>query len=233
MTVDQGCEERRSSKLKKLLNLPPDGLEPLQKQELEEFLLSSEQAFSLDEDDLGRTFLVHHKVDTGDSPPIKQAPRRIPFSRRKVVEELIADMKKKGIIQPSVSAWASPIVLVPKRDDTLRFCVDYRKLNAVTKKDVYPLPRINDILDTLGKSRYFTTLDLASGFWQIEMDPATREKSAFTTHCGLFEFVRMPFGMCNAPATFQRLMQLILAGIEWKYCFVYLDDIYTSLFEDI
>ena len=131
-----------------------------------------------------------------------------------MVEELVADMRKKGIIQPSVSAWASPIVLVPKKDDTLRFCVDYRKVNAVTKKDVYPLPRIDDILDTLGKSRYFTTLDLASGFWQIEMDPATREKSAFTTHCGLFEFNRMPFGMCNAPATFQRLMQQILVGIE-------------------
>lgn len=98
-------------------------------------------------------------------------------------------------------------------------------MNAVTKRDVYPLPRIDDILDTLGKSRYFTTLDLASGFWQIEIGPATREKSAFTTHCGLHEFVRMPFGMCNAPATFQRLMQVVLAGIGWKYCFVYLDDI--------
>ncbi len=108
-------------------------------------------------------------------------------------------MMKKGIIQPSTSAWASPIVLVPKRDKTVRFCVDYRRVNAITKKDVYTLPRIDDIL---GKSRYFSTLDLASGFWQIEMDPATREKSTFTSHCGLHEFVRMPFGLCNAPATF-------------------------------
>ena len=104
-------------------------------------------------------------------------------------------------------------------------CVDYRRLNAVTKRDVYPLPRIDDILDTLGKSRYFTTLDLRSGFWQRAMDPATREKSVFVTHKGLHEFVRMPFGLCNAPATFQRLMQIVLAGIEWKFCFVYLDDI--------
>lgn len=139
--------------------------------------------------------------------------------------ELVDDMLKKGIVQPSTSAWASPIVLVPKRDGTLRFCVDYRKLNAMTKKDVYPLPRIDDILDTLGNSRYFTTLDLASGYWQIEMDPASREKSAFITHHGLFEFCRMPFGLCNAPATFQRLMQTVLAGLEWHSCFIYLDDI--------
>ena len=134
-------------------------------------------------------------------------------------------MLKQGVIQPSTSAWASPVVLVPKKDGNLRFCVDYRRVNAITKKDVYPLPRIDDILDTLGQARYFSTLDLASGYWQIEMDPATKDKSAFTTHAGLFEFERMPFGLCNAPATFQRLMQAVLAGMEWKFCFVYLDDI--------
>ncbi len=104
------------------------------------------------------------------------------------------------------------MVLVPKKDGNLRFCVDYRKMNAVTRKDVYPLSRVDDILDTLGKAKYFSTLDLALGYWQIEMDAATREKSAFTTHCGLFEFLRMPLGLCNSPATFQRLMQTILAG---------------------
>ena len=149
----------------------------------------------------------------------------MPFIRRSKVVELIDDMTDKGIVQPSTSAWASPIVLVPKRDGSLRFCVDYRKLNAITKKDVYPLPRIDDILNTFGKSRYFTMLDLASGYWQIEMDPASREKSAFRTHHGLFEFCRMPFGLCNVPATFQRLMQTVLAGLEWRCCFIYLDDI--------
>ena len=178
--------------------------------------------FALDNTELGHTSLVQHRVDTGDHPPVKQLPRRLPFSRREKVTEFIDEMMRPGVVQPSTSVWANPIVLVPKRDGSLRFCVDYRKLNAITKKDVYPLPRIDDIL---GQARYFTTLDLASGFWQIEMDPATLEKSAFTTHCGLHELVRMPFGLCNAPATFQRLMQAVLSGLEWRVCFVYLDDI--------
>ena len=95
----------------------------------------------------------------------------------------------------------------------------------VTKKDVYPLPRVEDILDTLGKTMYFTSLDLASGYWQVKLNEDTCTKSAFTVHHGLFEFTRMPFGLCNAPAMFQRVMQAVLAGLEWNSCFVYLDDI--------
>ena len=121
------------------------------------------------------------------------------------------------MVQPSASAWASPIVIAPKKDGTSRFCVDYRRVNAVTKKDVYPLPRIDDILDTLGGAQYFSTLDLSSGYWQID-------KSAFISHCGLYEFTHMPFALCNAPTTFQRLMQVVLSGVEGKSCFVYLDD---------
>jgi len=138
---------------------------------------------------------------------------------------MIADMEKQGVICPSSSPWASPVVLVPKKNGQLRFCIDYRRLNAITKKDIYPLPRIDDTLDQLGKAKYFTSLDLASGYWQVTLDERSRQKSAFTTHCGLYEFVRMPFGLCNAPATFQRLMQVVLAGLDWKSCFVYLDDI--------
>ena len=137
-------------------------------------------------------------------------------------------MLAQGISQPSASPWASPVVLVPKKDGQLHFCIDYRRLNAVTKKDQYPLPRIDDILDMLDKMRYFSTLDLASGYWQIEMSDGARQKSAFATYRGLHEFVRMPFGLCNAPATFQRLMEVVLAGMVWQCCFVYIDDVLVS-----
>jgi hypothetical protein len=170
-----------------LNNMPKDGrLTSDQQKQLEELILDCADVFSLTDSDLGHTNIVQHTIDSGDHQPIKQHPRCMPFIRRSKVVELIDDMTDKDIVQPSTSAWASPIVLIPKRDGSLRFCVDYRKLNAITKKDVYPLPWIDDILDTLGKSRYFTTLDLASGYWQIEMDPASREKSAFITHHGLY-----------------------------------------------
>ena len=184
-----------------------------------------EDVFVLSGEDLCCTILAEHRIDTGDHAPIKQYPRRTPFVQRAKIASLISDMEKKGVISPSVSPWASPVVLVPKKDGSTRFCVDFRRLNTIPKKDVYPLPRIEDILDTLGRARYFTTLDLSAGYWQIPLDQSAKEKTAFTTHCGLFEFNRMPFGLCNAPSTFQRLMQTVLTGLEDKTCFVYIDDI--------
>ena len=116
-------------------------------------------------------------------------------------------------------------MLVKKKDGTTRFCVDYRKVNDVTRKDAYPIPRVDDTLDTLSGSAWFTTLDLKSGYWQVEVAEEHREKTAFCTQEGLFEFNVMPFGLCNAPATFQRLMNSILAGLQWTTCLIYIDDI--------
>ncbi|KAG8176335.1 hypothetical protein JTE90_021972 [Oedothorax gibbosus] len=134
-------------------------------------------------------------------------------------------MQTNDIIEPSSSPWASPIVLVRKKDDTTRFCVDYRRLNDVTKKDSYPLPRIDETLDTLVGNHWFTTLDLKSGYWQVEIHPDDKEKTAFTAGQGLWQFKVMPFGLCNAPATFERLMETVLRGLSYEACLVYLDDI--------
>ena len=172
--------------------------------------------------------VVTHVIDTGDSIPIKQHPRRIPFSLRSRVDQLVSEMLYQGIVVPSKSPWASPVVLVAKKDGSTRFCVDYRRLNAVTKTDVFPLPRVDDSLDQLSNSRYFTTLDLAAGYWQVLVEPKSREKTAFVTHSGLFEFSVMPFGLKNAPATFQRLIETVLSGLIRHVCLDYLDDIIVT-----
>ena len=133
------------------------------------------------------------------------------------------------MIQPSSSPWASPVVMVRKRDGTHRFCVDFRELNSVTKADTFPLPKIDDLLDQLGAARYFSTLDLASGYWQIRMHPDSVEKTAFVTPQGLHEFRVMPFGLTNAPGVFQRLMERVLSGLNPEdgpdYVVVYIDDV--------
>ena len=168
---------------------------------------------------------IQHHINTGVSTPIRQSTRRVPLPQRNTVHQLLQEMLKRKVISPSKSPWASPIVLVKKKDGTIRFCVDYRKVNSVTIKDAYPLPRVDDTLDTLAGSVWFTTLDLKSGYWQVEVAPEDRAKTAFCTQEGLYEFNVMPFGLSNAPATFQRLMDSVLAGLQWSTCLVYLDDI--------
>ena len=136
-------------------------------------------------------------------------------------------MLSRDIVEPSQGPWSSPIVLLKKKDGSTRFCIDLRKVNDLTRKDAQPLPRIDDTLDTMGEACYFSILDLAraSGYWQVALDPNDKEKTAYATLFGLYQFRVMPFGLCNAPATFQRLMEQVLAGLHWTCCLVYLDDI--------
>lgn len=166
--------------------------------------------------------------------PLSQNPRRISPSQRETVTKHIKKMLADGVIRPSVSAWASPVVLAPKKNGETRFCVDYRKLNTVTIRDVYPLPCIDDIIDALAGARFLSKLDLASGYHQVMMSEESAALTAFTSHEGLYEYTRMPFGLTNAPATFQRMMDTAMAGLKWKCCLVYLDDIviYSKTFQD-
>ncbi|KAI5753631.1 hypothetical protein M8J77_001985 [Diaphorina citri] len=200
-------------------------LEPKDRKKAAALISEFSDVFSLSDDDCGRTGLVKHRIDTGDSRPIRQPPRRLALAKQDEVQTMINNMKKQGVIEESTSPWSSPVVLVKKKDGNTRFCVDYRRLNDVTRKDSYPLPRIDDTLDTLSGAEWFSTLDLKSGYWQVELHPEDKEKTAFSVGSGLWHFNVLPFGLCNAPATFERLMDCILRGLTWKTCLVYLDDI--------
>ncbi len=158
-------------------------------------------------------------------PPIRQQCYRLPLAKRESVEKCVEEMLEDGVIRPSDSPWASPITLVPKKDGSTRFCVDYRRLNMVTRKDAHPLPHIQDIFDQLKGSTVFSTLDMKSGYWQVPMAESSIPKTAFTCHLGLFEFTRLPFGLTNAPAIFQRSMNKVLSGLIGRCCMVYIDDV--------
>ena len=181
--------------------------------QLKELLREFHDGFTLSDKELGCTDVITHTIDMEGRSPIRQPPRRIPFALRSKVEEMVTGMLDQGIVQSSQSPWASQIVLVAKKDGTTRFCVDYCHLNVATKMDTYPLPHTDDCLDLLTNNHWFSTLDLASGYWQVQLEESSREKTAFTTHVGLFEFRVMPFRLCNAPATFQRLMERVLEGL--------------------
>ena len=173
----------------------------------------------------GKTDILQHTIYTTNCVPIKQRPYRMNPGKQAIVKDQLRDMIAAGVVEPSYSAWASPVVLPPKKDGGHRFCVDFRKVNAVTETDAYPLPNINEILESLSGASLFSTIDLNSGYWQVPMDPCSKAKTAFVTHSGLYHFNVMPFGLKNAPATFQRLMEKVLEGLRGEICLVYLDDI--------
>ena len=220
-----GLEEEKEKMLWALVEQLDPELGCGERERFFNLLLSYADIFAVSSSDLGRTSKLQHGINTGNAVPIRQPARRLPPHRQDKVRRLLNEMLEKGVIEQSTSPWASPIVLVQKKDGTIRFCVDYRKLNNVTCKDAYPLPRVDDTLDTLSGSQWFSTIDLVSGYWQVEIEEPDRPKTAFCTTEGLFQFRVMPFGLCNAPATFQRLMSLVLAGLQWSHCLVYLDDI--------
>ena len=203
----------------------PDSLSFEQQRDLRQLLEEYPDVFSKEGNPISSTSLVEHEIHT-TGPPI-----RLPFRRqnpivRDIEQQQVKEMLRDGVIRPSTSPWASPVVMVKKKDGSMRFCVDFRKMNDATIKDAHLLPRIDDTLESLHGAQYFTTLDLKSGYWQVPINEEDKEKTAFRTSSGqLYEFNQLPFGLCNAPATFLRLMDRTLAGLAWNICLYYLDDI--------
>lgn len=168
---------------------------------------------------------VVHTIETGDAKPINTQAYQLNPQQLQEQQKQIDMLLQHGLIRESSSPWGSPVLFVPKPGNKWRMCVDFRALNQVTKKNGYPLPRVQDCLDAFAGAVWFTKLDLVSGFWQLLMDPESVAKTAFNTIYGKYEFLVMPFGLCNAPATFQTLMNRVLRKFLWKICVVYLDDI--------
>ncbi|KAL0149347.1 hypothetical protein M9458_055385 [Cirrhinus mrigala] len=181
----------------------------------------------------GQTNVLSHDIRTPPGVIIRQRPYRVPEARRQAIEEEIQKMLKLGVIEPSRSPWSSPIVLVPKPDGTLWFCNDYRRLNEVSDFDGYPMPRVDELLERLGRARYITTLDLTKGYWQVPLTAEAKPKTAFSTPSGHWQYRTLPFGLHGAPATFQRLMDVILRPHQ-SYAAAYLDDvvIHSEAWED-
>ena len=200
-----------------------------QRQDLEKLLLEFERLFP---DVPTRTDQIYHDVDVGNADPIKQHPYRLNPSKQKYLKEEIKYLLENDFIEPSSSSWSSPCILVPKPDGSYRMCTDYRKVNSVTKTDTFPIPRMDDCIDKVGKARYVTKFDLLKGFWQVPLTDRAKEISAFVTPDGLYQYKVMPFGMKNSPASFQRLINKVIVDLEG--CEAYIDDviIYSDTWEE-
>ncbi|UYV73826.1 K02A2.6-like, partial [Cordylochernes scorpioides] len=186
-----------------------ESLDESQKEKLRNLLKNYTDIFEFNKRKQFKDVNVKHRINTGDHLPTKQRPYRVAPRERQIIQDEVNKMEKLDIIQPSESPWASPVVLIRKKDGSWRFCVDYRRLNKITKKDVYPLPRIDDTLDCLRGARFYSSMDLQSGYWQIDVEESDREKTAFITPDGLYEFKVMPFGLYGFEEHLRRL-QLVL-----------------------
>ena len=224
----KGCEKLKAEKenhSKPDIQFDKSGISDDQQERFQSMIDEFSDIFATDNSDLGKTSLSEHTIDTGESQPIRLPPRRTPPHQREIIDRQLDDLLKHGRIEPSQSPWSSPVVLARKHDGTFRMCVDYRKLNQCTVKDAQPLSRSDDVLETVGGAPWFSCLDLASGYWQMQVADKDRPKTAFSTHRGQFQRKVMPFGLTNGPASFTLLMNLALDGLTCTYCLVYLDDI--------
>ena len=212
-----------------------DNLTPEQLDKAKSVINKWSDIFSKGPTDLGKTDLVKHSIKLNDDTPFKEPYRRVPPGLCEEVRVHLKEMLDADAIRESESPYSSNVVLVRKKDGTLRFCIDFRKLNSRTIRDCYNLPRIVETIDTLVGAKYFTKLDLRSGYWQVEMEESDKAKTAFSVgNLGFYECNRMAFGLTNAPATFQRLMERCMGELNLKECLIFLDDIlvFSQTFEE-
>ncbi|CAC5415146.1 Retrovirus-related Pol polyprotein from transposon 297 [Mytilus coruscus] len=218
------------------IDLTKSDLSETQKYQLLTLLGQYRQAFAKDITELGCTKIGKHIIDTGDANPVRQFPYRTTPKTKEEINTHLDEMEEQGIIRKSMSPWSSPILLVAKPNGEKRVCVDYRKLNRLTKIYTQSLPNLSDDLDTLGEkqAQTYSVCDMRQGFWQLELDEQSKEKTAFMTHRGQYEFNRLPYGLANSPATFNMIMNEVIRDLNWKSALVYVDDIliYSKNFEE-
>ncbi|CAF4520247.1 unnamed protein product [Didymodactylos carnosus] len=197
-----------------------------QQDQILSILIKHKSVFDTSKTSIMNTNNISHRIPIlPQHRPIQSYPYRKAAKETQIINEQVKEMLDNHVIRPSTSPWSAPVVIIRKKDGSPRFCVDYRKQNLITERDVYPSPRIDDIIDKLVGSQYFTTLDLKAGYWQIPIEEQDKKKTAFITPDGLFEFNVLPFGFSNAPATFQRIINSVLGVLRWDITLVYLDDI--------
>jgi hypothetical protein len=230
---DAVAETAKIPASRKVLDSLPSDLNELQRKQISDLLSKYEAAFSQHDYDIGRTHLVEHTIDTGNHRPIRQPLRRHPVAHLEIIDKQVDEMLKYGVIEPAASPWASNVVLARKKDNSMRICIDYRKINQISYQDSYPLPHIDVCLSSLQGSSWFSTLDLSSGYFNIPVKESDKDKTCFITRRGSWRFNVLPFGLTSAPSVFQRLMDLSLSGLSYVSCLAYIDDIlvYSTTFE--
>ena len=231
LKVDSPARKRRQQDVLDKLTINKDLLTTEQYKKVIRLIEDKVEAFATQPSEMGNTDLVEHDIEIVDgTKPIAQRLRRLPFSVKAEITKKIKELLDLAVIKPADSDWASPIVPVRKKDGTICMCIDYRALNKVTRKDNSPLSQLNDLLDRAGMSgnQIFSSFDLMAGYHQVKMSARARRVSTFVSHLGTFEWIRMPFGLCNAPATFSNLMRKVLATIQSNAIFAYLDDVLVA-----
>lgn len=224
-TCLNGATDPLPSELEVMLSKVDEAIPTPIVSQLRSIVTKYSSAFSEGPTDLGWTDMVVHSIDTADAPPFRQPLRRHPIAYQSAIDEQLMELSSQGVIEPCRSPWASNLVLAKKKDGSIRCCVDFRQLNNLTKRDAYPLPRTDACLEAMAGACWFSTFDLRSGYHQVALNTDDRDKTAFICHRGQYRFRTMPFGLNGAGATFQRLMDLVLTGLNLETCLVYLDDI--------